>query len=444
MRTRIALLSLAALASIPLAQANEWDKEGMALEDSCKGLFGNLSMIPKCGAFFFNSGKPVRMMIPHSIVPGGGTEIGPLFIQPLDIHNWAESNLTIDGGSSIRGFWFGDAALTFNHRKFGGEWNTARDSFQLQFYSRARGLQRMPFYGIGPNTSRTNLTDFKERDISTGASVFIPLQSWFAVGGAGEYLSPRISGVHDSGVRSIDNFYSEATAPGLAQQPNFSHYEVFATPRKEWRWTQVRSKVSWNYYRDHDTGRYSSHKFRIDFLQTIYPEWQTEPTGGGNGRTRRQPKYDSVLYISGRVSVAGAGTGKVVPFYLQDTLGGSDIDNIPTLRGFQDYRFRAPAQFFLQTQYERRLLPAAKPGATQSTLRSVAGAVGMLAFYDAGEVANKAGDLNFSDMRQSFGFGLTFWSGNKVWFRAYVGLGSGEGSHQFFGVTNPSAQQPHL
>ena len=33
---------------------------------------------------------------------------------------------------------------------------------------------------------------------------------------------------------------------------------------------------------------------------------------------------------------------------------------------------------------------------------------------------------------------------NKVWFRAYVGLGSGEGSHQFFGVTNPSAQQPHL
>src|SRR5207248_6582259 len=141
------------------------------------------------------------------------------------------------------------------------------------------------------------------------------------------------------------------------------------------------------------------------------------------------PKYDSVLYIAGRVSVAGAGTGKIVPFYLQDTLGGSDIDNIPTLRGFQDYRFRAPAQFYLQTQYERRLLPASKPGSTPSTLRSVAGAIGIMAFYDAGEVAIKASDLNFGDLRQSFGFGLTFWSGNKVWFRAYVGLGSGEGSH---------------
>jgi hypothetical protein len=47
-------------------------------------------------------------------------------------------------------------------------------------------------------------------------------------------------------------------------------------------------------------------------------------------------------------------------------------------------------------------------------------------------------------MRHSFGFGLTFWSGEKVWFRAYVGLGSGEGLHNFVGVSDPSAQTPHL
>jgi hypothetical protein len=79
-----------------------------------------------------------------------------------------------------------------------------------------------------------------------------------------------------------------------------------------------------------------------------------------------------------------------------------------------------------------------------STLRSIAGALGILAFYDAGEVVTTASNLNFSDIRQSFGFGLTFWSGEKVSFRAYIGLGSGEGSHTFVAITNPGAQNVHL
>jgi hypothetical protein len=116
-------------------------------------------------------------------------------------------------------------------------------------------------------------------------------------------------------------------------------------------------------------------------------------------------KYDNVLYISVRFTAASAPTGSVVPFYLDDTIGGSDINGIPTLRGFQDYRFRGP---------------------------------------DLGQVALQASDLSFGNLRQSYGFGLTFWSGNKVWFRAYVGLGSGEGSHSFFGVNDRSPQTPHL
>ena len=100
--------------------------------------------------------------------------------------------------------------------------------------------------------------------------------------------------------------------------------------------------------------------------------------------------------------------------------------------------------FYIQTQYERRLLPASPQGVKPSTLRTIAGAVGILAFYDAGEVATKASNLDFGHMRQSFGFGFTVWSGEKVWFRTYIGLGSGEGSHLFLGVSDPSAQAPHL
>jgi len=436
----IVLAGLFAL-SAPLAWTGEWDTEKDELGDNCSSLFSSFAEVGKCAGFLFNGAKPLRFMIPQSVVPGG-TALGLMYAQPIDIPDWTDSNLTMDAGSSMRQFWFADATLSFFHRKFGGDWNTARDRNRFRAYAHARGLPLMPFYGIGPDTSRTALADFGERQVTTGIDAFIPLKSWFAAGAALEYLAPRIKGIGDPSVRSIDAFYSEATAPGLTHQPGFTHYRVYGQPRRDWKWTKIHSEVGYDFFQDHDTGHYSFRKFRTDFLQTIYPERQTEVTGGGKG-TRTQPKYDSVLYIFGRFSSAQTSGGNVVPFYLQETLGGADIDNIAALRGFQDYRFRAPDMFVIQTQYERRLLPAAKPGSNASTIRRVAGALGVMGFYDAGEVALKASDLSFTKMRQSFGFGLTFWSGDKVFFRAYVGLGSGEGLHTFVGVTDPSAQTLH-
>jgi phospholipase C len=42
----------------------------------------------------------------------------------------------------------------------------------------------------------------------------------------------------------------------------------------------------------------------------------------------------------------------VIPFYMQPTLGGSDIDSVVGLRGFDNYRFRAPDAMFLQAEYD--------------------------------------------------------------------------------------------
>jgi len=444
MRTRcgIALFALTLFAS-QLAADNEWDKEGQALSSDCGGLFQSFSAVKSCATFLFHGGKPVRMSIPTSVVPGGGTAIGAMYVQPLSIHNWAESNITVEGGSSLREFWYGNAVATLNHRRFGGDWNTARDAFQLQIYGHTRGLPLMPFYGIGPNTARSSLTDFKERDITAGVSVFNPVKSWMALGGGVEYYSTKVGGVHDPGVQSIDASYGEASAPGINHQPAFAHYSVFAQPRGSWSRTRITSRLGYDYFED-PGGHYSTRKFRADYLQKIYPEMQSEPTGGPGGSMRKQPKYDSVLYIAGRFTAESASPGSAVPFYLQETIGGSDINGVPTLRGFQDYRFRGPDLFVIQTQYERRLLPDSPIGSNPSTLRKVAGALGILAFYDVGEVALKASDLSFGNVRHSFGFGLTFWSGERVWFRAYVGLGSGEGAHSFFGVTDPNAQSPHL
>src|SRR5690242_7407134 len=174
MRRAIAFFALSLFAS-QLAADNEWDKEGQALSSDCGGLFQSFSAVKSCATFLFHDGKPVRMSIPTSVVSGGGTAIGAMYVQPLSIHNWAESNITVEGGSSLREFWYGNVVATLNHRRFGGDWNTARDAFQLQIYGHTRGLPLMPFYGIGPNTARSSLTDFKERDTTAGVSVFNPV-----------------------------------------------------------------------------------------------------------------------------------------------------------------------------------------------------------------------------------------------------------------------------
>jgi outer membrane translocation and assembly module TamA len=90
------------------------------------------------------------------------------------------------------------------------------------------------------------------------------------------------------------------------------------------------------------------------------------------------------------------------------------------LRGFRDYRFRDRDLVLLQTEY----------------LRQVYGPVDFIAFYDTGKVAPSISRLDEGRLRHTYGLGIVVAPrrGENVLFRFYVALGSGEGSHTFFGV----------
>jgi hypothetical protein len=180
------------------------------------------------------------------------------------------------------------------------------------------------------------------------------------------------------------------------------HYEVFAEPRHTRGPFEFTYRVGYHFYQDTQSGHYSFRRFKVEGTHTFHPE----------------KRDDSFLTIHTRLTISDVNAGNAVPFYFQETLGGSDIDGQPTLRGFRDYRFRAPDNLLIQVQYDRRIW----------------GPVGLVGFYDTGEVANRAGDLSLANMRQSFGFGVSIWAGNRAVFRALVGLGSGEGRHLYFGI----------
>jgi outer membrane protein assembly factor BamA len=85
------------------------------------------------------------------------------------------------------------------------------------------------------------------------------------------------------------------------------------------------------------------------------------------------------------LAVSNTGTGSIIPFYLQPTVGGSDINSKVSLRGFPNYRFRDRNAVAVQVEYS---VPIADP-------------VGLLLFYDAGQVGSTVSDLTFAHLRQT-------------------------------------------
>jgi hemolysin activation/secretion protein len=100
-----------------------------------------------------------------------------------------------------------------------------------------------------------------------------------------------------------------------------------------------------------------------------------------------------------------------VPFYLQPTLGGTDIDSRVTLRGYDNYRFRAPDLALVQFEYG---IPVYDP-------------IGVFVFYDAGTVGNSVSDLSVGQFRQDAGPGVSVRLRGHVVAQTFYAFGAGHG-----------------
>lgn len=118
--------------------------------------------------------------------------------------------------------------------------------------------------------------------------------------------------------------------------------------------------------------------------------------------------------------------GNAVPFYLQPTLGGTDIEKQTGLRSYRDYRFRAPNLVSFQAEYNRVLW----------------GPLGGLLFYDVGKVAMTRGNLSLNHLHHSYGVGVTLALGNFHYVRLSFAWGGGEGTHTALtsNLTRPVAE----
>jgi hypothetical protein len=128
-------------------------------------------------------------------------------------------------------------------------------------------------------------------------------------------------------------------------------------------------------------------------------------------KVTQQCDYGTVDLRS-QLTTSSSGAGATLPFYLEPTVGGSDINSRVSLRGFPNYRFRDRNAVFVQADYT---VPIYDP-------------VELLLFYDAGTVGPTFSSLSFAHFRQDAGVGATFRLQGNVVAQTYVAWGAGHGA----------------
>jgi outer membrane protein assembly factor BamA len=318
-----------------------------------------------------------------NITAGSGFSFGPAYRKPGLLGGHAD--FSAFAAASFQRYWMLDTRLTLPR--------LANERVVADVHAQRYEFPDEDFFGIGPDSRRADQVAYGVASSVFGGTGSVRPRQWLTVGAGLDYLTPHVSTLGD-GLR-IDTLFNEQTAPGLATQPDFLRYKLFAdlnyreprgNPRRGGRYA-----VALERFDDRNGDDYSFRRVEADLQQYF-----------SMLNDRR------VLALHALVSTSDADPGRQVPFYFQRTLGGPD-----DLRGFRRFRFRDNHMLLLQAEYRWEIFTA------------VDGAI----FYDAGKVAPRLEDLSFSDLESDFGLGFRFGTINGVFLRVEGAFGSREGKH---------------
>jgi hypothetical protein len=256
------------------------------------------------------------------------------------------------------------------------------------------------FWGLGNDTLNEDRVSFGVDYTHVEGRAIVRPKPWLLAGTRIGRLDGTVGRGTDGRFPSIEERYTDATAPGLAEQPAFAYGEVFGAVDYRDQPDNTRDggfySLTWREYSDLDFDRYS---FRsVDMLVQQFV-----------------PIFDKkrVFAVQARLqSVAtDEGAGQQVPFYFKPTMGGSTSQ-----RGFNDYRFRDDAVVYFNAEYRWEAFSG----------------LDMALFSDWGAVAPNIGRLKLSQLKNAYGIGFRFNTAKAVLFRVDIGFGGGEGTRYFF------------
>lgn len=399
----------------------EWRLEREHLKQDCASF--QIKSLGGCALDLFTQ-HPFHIAV-GSLAPNNGIASGLAFVEHSNRGIWRNS-FSLDGVASTNGSWragFYAKFVPVPNRKmsFGAKApEDSSDSNQahtvFSAYAQTTSLRRVSYFGLGPTSSQSNETSFGQTETIVGGSVLHPLSGPLNLSLFGEAngrffdISPSLN----ASVPSIEILNFEATAPGLTHQPGFLQFGegVRIQPSLSKQFKINYSALLQQYLAPADS-QFSFARFTFDFENelllygrsvngeraTNVPNECSVSSGSYDCPRITPPNYsrDRTGSIGVRflLSTTATPSGNQVPFYLQRTLGGSDINGVSDLPAFRDYRFRGPNLFLIRESFEHSLY----------------GPIGLTFSADQGKVALHASDIDFSDLRYSYSAGFTVRAG---------------------------------
>jgi hypothetical protein len=329
--------------------------------------------------------------------------------------------------------------------------STIRPYPVLTLYGQAISLPKLSYFGLGPSTTRDGKSIFEMRQSIVGSRITWPLarrgaMQWLNLAAVGEVNGrfPRVRGSSSDSDPSIETLYSDASAPGLSKQPAVMQLGegVRINPSFANGQIQLNYLANLQQFIAPSDSTYSFRRWTLDLRQefsiyrTLSPPVVREANGPNDCATdlsRTAGEYGcpdpmvvshdrtgsvGVRLLASRSGVAGQ---SVVPFYFQQTLGGSDINGDRRLASYDDYRFRGPHLLALQESFEH----------------SIWGPIGLWLSAEQGRVFLQEDRLRIGDLKHSFGAGLTVRAGGVPMITISWAQGGGEG-HQIVATMSTS------
>jgi hypothetical protein len=295
-------------------------------------------------------------------------------------------SLDLWAAGSIKRYWALEAKATYPL--------ASRDRVRAEGYVRKYDYPQEDFFGLGPDSLRSNRTTFDISGEYVGGQLIAQPVRPLTFGGGVEYLWPTVGRGGNRRFPSIEDIFNDISAPGLQAEHKF----VRALGHVTFDYRQPVNARKGGYYR-FDISRYDNQRdLALDFTRV-----DVELRQFVSFLAERR-----VLAARVKVSTTDVGETDRVPFFLLPTLGGND-----TLRGFRAYRFRGQHSILLQGEYRWEIWSAFDAAI----------------FYDAGKVTLRREDLNFKSLEHDYGFGFRFNTDNGIVVRVDAAFGSADGKH---------------
>jgi hypothetical protein len=303
----------------------------------------------------------------------------------------------------------------------------------FHLYAQGISLNKLTYFGEGPYRSDTARSYYGMTETITGVNAVVPVLKALNMSLLGEANGRFVNlrGSYGQSSPSIEQIYNNTTAPGLANQPAFAQFGEGIRLRPVLGADLIRLNYLFNYQQYAAGGSiYSFQRFTTDLshqfalykrTKTLYPRDFNSPNDcSSDPSVAKCPAFtrdmEGSIGFRFLYSQSMTASNHVVPFYFQQTLGGSDINGSPALPSYQDYRFRAPNLMLFRGSFEHSLPGKLAP-------------FGVTFTADWGKVAMTSSSLSNSPFVHSYAAGMTLRAGGFPMVYLLYAWGGHEGVH---------------